>query len=296
MSISDDRRLKLWNTLERIRRSLDFSDAQMAELLGMTLKSFLKHRESLKPPLITSYVVLSDSLPISFEALMSGDIDYSMLRTQYRGKLNVLPEKYAQGAFSKRRTSANLLNFLGTFYGWELKDELLRRFQIHERVFDFPDEKISIRFLEDACAELGKLGFDEAKLYSVGLFSPVTNARGPVARALCQSQTVKELYDKAFAEVITRFDENCSYKITRLTKDSATVEAPLREEVQSALGQTHFGNSHICALRAGTGASLPRYAGFEDAIATETKCIHRGDPVCVYEFKFQTSAKRAKRA
>lgn len=282
-----------FDTLERIRSTIQLSNEDWAELLQLTPAGYqlLGLRDPCEiPDRVASD--LCDYVGITPEALQSGIIDFKTLAKQVSGNVSFVPERYSEGAFSKRRTSGHLLDLIEIRYGWRERLRLLRTFQVTDAIFADPDGRINLRFLSDLCAYLRGKGFSRDALAEMGQHSVVTNYAGPLGRHFRRLRNVQKAYESCFTEVINRYyDENFVYELVRMDEHSCTVECRYRPEVLDATRSRAPGNEGTCSTRAGAFASIPGYLDLPYAKVTESSCIHRGDPLCRYEIDFDMAVR-----
>ncbi len=258
-----------------------------SDQLGMTPQGYGQLRTNPKAVSIDTVLRLSERLDVSFEALITGHIDYSLIAAQQGGQPTALPERYATAAFSKRRTSIHLLEYLSKRYSPELKQHILRHFQLNEAVFSDPDAEISVRFLIDLCAYLRNLGFSEDELLAMGAYSVVTNRNTALAEKLASAASPLELHELFTTDVVSKYYErNFEYRILQGSAHTCIIEVRPRQELVQALGTHKPGNPSLCLLRAGSLATLTGYLHLPFSSIREISCTHRGDSACRYELDF----------
>ncbi|MCM2276784.1 MAG: hypothetical protein NDJ89_01755 [Oligoflexia bacterium] len=278
--------------IERARVALKTSTRDWAELLSLTEKEYQEGLRGAREFPERSIEELAEHLGLTPENLRSGRIDFRALEKHAAGNLGYLPERYTDAAFSRRRTSSHLLEFLDIHYGWRARVRALRRFQLTEQTFADPDARIGFRFLVDLCEYLGEQGFGPSKLLRMGKFSAVVNYHGPLGQAFRRYRDAREAFEGCFTELIGRYyDENFDYRLLHLSDDRCLIEAVPSQRLRDALHANRVGGPGICALRMGAFASIPAYLGLPDAHVTERACIHRGDSRCLHEIDFGAAAR-----
>lgn len=274
--------------LERIRVALDKPVGDWADELGL---KEIDYRDGLRENTLSVrgrfLLDLADTLKLSPEAIVSGKIDYRTLEISDPTASDALPEIYAHGAFSRRRTSSQLLDFLEVHYGWRMRSQILKHFGLNERIVAVPDGAISIRFLTDLCCYLIDHGFSEDALFKMGQYSVIANYASPLGRKFRESDGPKSLIESTFTEIVNQFfDKNFLYKLIELNDTSCTVEARLNPEASDTSKSGTIGSVLSCKTRGGTFSSLFGYLDLPYAKVTEKTCVHRGDPRCRYEIDF----------
>ena len=290
MGIPDSREVKLWETLDRVRKSMRLDRKGFADVLGMTHQQYESSWLKKKSLSVLEISRLLDSIPISFENLLKGKVDFKALDRQFVSGVSVLPERYSVGAFSRRRTCINLLAYLEKNYGENFTGDCLRQLQTPVDLFDDPDAMINIRFQSDLCEYLSRAGCQSSEFFKMGEYSVRTNAKSIIAKELSKQPTPRAMYEYLFTTLIGLYDENAFYKIIEITDTHLLAEVRPNPQVADALGSKVFGNPFVCGTRAGVGASFPAYMSLPKAEVKEIRCIHCGDPSCIYELDFSHAA------
>src|SRR4051794_25195032 len=108
----------LWRTLEKVRKTVEWSHSQLADHLGLTLREYHKFRVTGHPLSVTAIFNLANELGLNAEQLCFGQVDFETLLKHYvRADLAAVPERYSQGAFSRRRTSLHMVDFCDAHFG-----------------------------------------------------------------------------------------------------------------------------------------------------------------------------------
>jgi len=288
MSLREKNSTDLWQTLENIRVAIQATHDSFAEMMKLTPKEYAKFSKSRTSPSILHIFNLLEHVHLSFENVLTGRIDYGALAASHRSKdSGLLPEKYQIAAFSKARTIHHILKYLENFHGWRAAETVIRHFQIPMNILTNPDAPINVKMIAEIFEYTSKYFIHPSLLKTVGSFSRIANAGGPIEAALSKHANVKALYAHVFEDLITRFDENFKYSIESLKGNILKVGVVQKKEIAEALGQTQLSNEEACAIRSGIGASFTGYMGLSHAHAHESKCVHRGDTMCLYEFNFE---------
>lgn len=291
MSLHDSLKLPdIWETLYRVKQTLDFSDLEFADRLRLTQNQYLQAKNKTAPSMY-NIEALTEELGIDFEILIKGKIDYRALLARWNGNKQYIPEYYQLGAFSKKRTSMNILGYLETIHGWALKDRVLRHFQMHESAFLNPEDTISVNFVSDLTAHLAKWGFQDQDLVNMGRFSVIMN-KGSIGKDLVDCRRPEDIFEKIIFELSSRFDKNSIYDFKSFRKHTCIISATPNKDLYDILKIKTLGNVHTCASRKGVISSFPGYLDLQDANVKEVSCIHKGDQSCDYLIDFSAAAKQ----
>jgi predicted hydrocarbon binding protein len=290
------RDLKLWESLREIQDVLGSTEGELASLLGLSRSSYRRYRASGRSLPVESVFQLTDRLPIGFEKLMTGEIDFEALHEHSNGNLDYLPARYRDGDFSKRRTSVNALYFIENHLGPTAKKNLLKHFQVSAEAFRDPDRTINIHFITDVLNYLQRYGHQKESFVQIGRYSTDTNLRSHLAEVYAECRTPGEMYDKLINALIANYDENFQYRLTKLTSRNAVIRVYQKPETEAALKLKRYGCEPICWMRVGLTAALPRYNGLPEAVVNKTKCVFNGDECCEmeidYEFAYFAAVRR----
>ena len=286
MRVSSEAALKLWTTIEKARAAVNVDDTVFSELMGVSRKEYRLRRDVSDPITIDELITLSEFLNVSMEDLVRGNLDYAGLTAYHCGDFTYIPERYTEAAFSKKRTSINILSFLERNVGSDFKRSLLRSLRVHENVFRNPDEKINLRFLMDLTQELVKRHYEDEDFFQMGVYSSVVNRSSELGRLMAKQSDGKGVYSLAFDHLIHRYDENFDYQIISLSDTNVSIRSFPRTMVQDGLKLKRLGTRATCVARDGVAASFIRYIGLPTAKSTKSHCIHQGDSYCQFNYEF----------
>lgn len=284
---------QIWETVERIRRSLQLSHGAIASLLQMSPRLYWKYRRRKRPPSLHSFTDFALALRLSVDSVYAGNIDFRSLRLHFRGKRDYLPERYQCAAFSRRRTSVYLLDYIERFHGWRARDAILRRFQLTEELLSDPDGSINIRFLTDLCKYLRETGVPDHEFVRMGSYSVITNRNTPLGKLFASFRHPYVAYERLFSGLIGQYyDENFQYRLLRMNSSECLMEARQNQDVASALGLKALGSRQTCDARLGAMLSLPGYLSLPYSKARKLACQHEGDSTCRYFVDFSEARRR----
>jgi len=296
MRIRPENHLALWDKLLRLQSILGLDDILFADRLGLTLPHYRKLRTQEADIPTASAFALLDHLPVSFESLVRGSIDFDVLSAHLHGHLHSVPERYLQGAFSRKRTSIHLLSYIENFRGWRERDSILRHVQIHPSMLSNPEERINARLNSDISALLKQRGYSNQSLFEIGTFSTVVNLPGPIGKAVSHLTDARGLYEHMITQLASRFDENYHYQIHSLSLNHLDLRVRERQQAQDGLKMKKFSNTASCVVRSGVVAAFPNYINLPCASLRKISCLYEGDAECRYIFGFSGGAPNIPRA
>ncbi len=283
---------KVWEVISEIQSSLFLNHNQIAELLGFTGNHFCRLKAKRGPLPADRCLEFVKRLGIPYSALFNGSIDYRVLTRNYFNDEPELPHKYKVGAFGKRRTVINIIEYVAGIRGREYKKALLNHFQMRDDLFLDPNQNINNRFIVDLCDYLVKRGgFTEKDLFEMGKYSFTTNKNNHLGQALSLSPTPSAVYEQVIEDKkILHYDSNFHYIIQKMKKDFCIINIKDNEEVTNILKTKKLGSYYLSVAKAGVFASMPVYAGFDPSVVKILKCSHRGDSHCQIEITFNHQA------
>lgn len=294
MYLRREKCVNIWSVLEKIRVIMDAGHDQFADFLELTAKDYWKLRYSQQMPSANSIFKLLERIPVSFEALMSGNIDFNALRTQLEMGEPSLPEKYKQASHSRVRTLQAVLQYLEYHHGWAASENLIKNFQIPPQLLQNPDAKVNIRLIADVYDYVTRYYAHPGQIERIGALSYQINQRSPIGRVLSKEKTVVKAYEVTFGQLMPHFDENFHYSIQAMDQSVVKVSVEQNSIVAEALGLRHLSNVQGCGIRGAVGGSFSAYLGVSHSAFRETKCVHRGDAQCLYEFDIEKSERELK--
>ncbi len=230
---------------------------------------------------------VADFFEVRPEELLTGAVDFRGVAIRKGRGRKELPEAYSVAAFGKRRTTITSFDYIQERFGWKVRAELLRRFDLNEAILSDFTAPINMQFMTDVAEFLRRrhlLSYSE--FFRMGAHSPVGNRATLIGVSLSAARSLRETYEMLFDGLIRHFEQNTKYTIERLDDQGCTIEVISYPYVAEALGVRHLGNQSLCQLKAGFLASVPLYQDLPLAHVDETSCVHRGDATCRYELTF----------
>ncbi len=288
-SISDV--TKLWENIESIRWSLRFSHKDVADMLLLTLKEYETLKQ--KKAALSAKSIMNFTLQLEIDPLklIEGTIDIMALVQRRYSDRAYIPERYQVAAFSRRRTSIHILDYLNKRIGPKYVDSILWKFDLDRAAFTNPDLTINIRFLTDLCSHLHQHGASYDTFYQMGVNSTSVNKDSPFAILMRGSRSVLDAYDLQINHLSHFYDQNYNYRILFGDSTSVVIESTQRENVLNLLQTPSFGSTYVCTARSGVMAAMAGLMGLPVAHSQETHCIHRGDSACRYHVNFEEAAR-----
>ena len=281
----------IWVTIDKIKHTLGWSDTDLCDRLQVTAKQLFEEKKLLLSPRLTPITRLTDSLGISIDAIVTGNIDFHALAAHATGNLKQLPERYSVAKFSKIRTSIHILDFIENQLGWQAKKSIYNHFQINEAMFTSPESTVNFLMPSDICKFIGeKFKASLHQLQNIGAHSAIVNKNSVVGRVASKFKDPKALYENFFQVMVHQlYEKNQRYRILKLTRQNCLVETNFREEVKESLKTNRLGNEFACAAIGGSMASIPGYLDLSYSQVTKVDCIHRGGGSCKYFIDFSVA-------
>lgn len=285
MSSSKDPRL--WKVLDRIKKVLELDEKDFAEFLQLRPNQYEKARSQNREVSARSIIALSKQINLGYDQIMTGSIDFRTLSKHFKGEKGVLPKKYSVAAFSKRRTSIYMMDFVEKHYGWEERLAILNRFQMNETLLSNPDEHINLRFPMDICDYLMQYKMAHDELIEIGMNSSKSGLSPIVAGKLKEAKWVGEVYEQMCYEILGKYyEQNYNYRLSNLNRDGCIFVGQPNPMAAELLRLKHVGNPAICLVRQGVIAAMPQLGGRPLSEVRKISCVHEGDAECRFEVRF----------
>jgi hypothetical protein len=279
---------KIWDVIERISTTLDLKDSELADLLLLTRRELLKHRESKKDLPMNKLFNLSERLNVGFDLIVTGKIDYQAMAHHFFGDNEYLPEKYSNCKLGRRSSSIMILDFIENNFGWKERQSILRHFQLNEAIFANPNDPISFSFNTELIDYIVKYKIDKSYLPLIGTQSFLKYNPAAVKKELVGCADVGEIYERFCDHIIGKyFEKNFQYKIEKMNKDGCIVIATPNRELIENLKTDTPGTSLTSLYRLGIASIYPSIIGLPQATAKQTASIYDGDPYIRYEINYE---------
>lgn len=278
-------------TLEHLRANSNLSSTEWYELLEVNWHDY----QGLKANSLTlsenSVQNISDYFKLKPEQILNGNIDFKELTLRMEQGPKDLPQIYSKAAFGRQRTSITSLDFVEHFGGWRLRSDTIKKMGVSETVMLDPFASISMKFITDLCSYLERRQFQKKDFFNMGAYSFVSNSNSVIGKILSEMPNSAVAYDFFFNECLKLFEQNCNYTVTKMGKNELTIEYVTNPDVAAESGVRHLGNKHVCQLKSGFIAMIPRYLDLPPAKINKLTCVHCGDPVCTLEIDISDANK-----
>lgn len=278
--------LKTKDTLARIQSTLCLEDEEFSDFLEINPRQLERFRLEQRQIPLSAFMRLSERLNLNLEDLYHGRINYAALDVRFHKNELYIPEGYTVGAGSRFWTVINILNYIESKYGWHLRLQALRHFQLSERFLISPDRKINFRFMTDLLTYLSTQVMPGGNFFHTGQNIAGTFKKPELLKDLWEQRHFKNLYEVFFKKTIGFIDRNYFYKINYLRDTECEIRMVVNQDISESMKWKNPGSFNTCTYRAGVLSSVPHYLGLASATVHKTSCIHRGDTICSYHIKF----------
>lgn len=273
----------LVNTVERLRSVSHLNDNDWFDLLQLSWKKYQQFKVGLLNLPDHSLSNLTDFFGISADSFLNDNLDFKNIAIRMdTTKRPAVDDYYMVAPSSRRRTTINSINFLEHSYGWRLRHDVLKNFNVKEEALLDPFAQISMRLITDICAYLKKRNFSSQDFYAMGAFAMAANRNSLLGKTLLQMDSIQEIYHYLFNEMIFLFEANSSYSYQRTSPTEGVLTMKSIGDIANELGVVYLGNDAICELKRGFCASVPAYHGLNFAKVIHTECEHRGYKACKF--------------
>ena len=277
------------DTLERLRLTANLNSQQWFDILQLSWNNYQQMKLGHLIPSDKIAERVADYFNISTEAVLAGQIDYRSVGLRFDSSSLVLPEAYSKAAYGRKRTSITSVHFLEVYAGWRLRLDALRKLCVSESMLQDPFAPISMKFITDLCDYLHRRQFQKMDFFAMGAYTYEANQQTLVAKLFSELPSAKDAYEFFFNECMKLFEQNCVYTITQISDSNLTVEFLTNPDVGAESGLRHLGSAHVCQVKSGLIANIPRYLGLPASRVKEVACVHCGDDVCRLEVDFSVA-------
>lgn len=278
----------LWDTLERIRFTLNLGHSAFAQLLALTEKEYWALRKKRKEPSISSTIELTKNLNIGFDSLILCQFDEKTLERHFYGEKDHLPEKYRVGAFSKRITVVPLLNFIQDHFGLQDRSLILREFQLTNAAFLDPNAPINLRFAIDLGNYVLKYQNNPDLLVEMGKYSVSTHKNTIISQLLTEESSLPLVFEKMATEITPKMIEsNYQWRIESSSDQILRIRGTPSLDLQNYHPKEYVFSQVACLIRSGVIGSIPSYLNLPSLPVKKTACISQGDPHCRFEVNLE---------
>ena len=237
---------------------------------------------------MTSIFELCGELHLDPRNLIEGNIDFELLERQHFGDATAIPDRFTRCAFSRRRTTQRLVNFLDQFGSPEATDAALRKLQIRRAAFSDPNAPTNVLLSVELTKELTRQGATPGIFRELGYQSARSKSYAVISEQIKRCGSISEAFDLRVNHLAEKLEDgNCVYRLLSMNHGEAKIEVREKKSVLDALNVRHLGDLFTCALKTGTLAAVTTYLGLPASKVTETHCVHRGDPACILVANFE---------
>lgn len=282
------------NTVEQLQATSHLPEDQWLDLLEMTWKEYYSFRAGQSELGRKSLENLSSFFDLSLPQLVEGEIDFRNLSINKAPKDSHIPEQYLVGAHGRLRTTITSLEFLEKKYGWRLKSDVLKKFDLFESNLQDAFAPISIRLITEICDYLYKRQFTADDFYQMGVYSYEGNKHTLLSQIYSEIHSFKDAFQALFTHVMPLFEQNCAYHFEFLKDGNGLVTVQSNPDVAAALKVKALGSPHTCQLKGGIWASTALYFGLDLPKVSHLRCEHKGDGICEYLVDFSACKPRDK--
>ncbi len=281
------RQKQLTRYLLKTTDTLEWKEQELIERLEITSAEWEKIVTGRRYVLIDEFCRLAESLEVNLDDFYNEKLSLSELKRRMTvGPDHFLPEKYMLAQQSRMRTSASLLDFIGLRHGPLARQRILRKLQVSEAMVENREQMVNMGFFIDICDTVKSYGCSDDFLVEMGGFSSTSNRNSSFAREFEKLSGPKEVYESLVDTLGVHFEKNHQYSIGKLTSSLCDIRSRPNPAVLEALKAKKLGSKNSCLARQGVATSFALYHGHRNVVVEETKCIHRGDPECVYRVKW----------
>ncbi len=266
-----------WKNLERIKNVLTKSDREFAKFLEISYGQYLKCKKNQVFLPLGCIYQCAEKLNFYYTDLLYDNFSLQSVVNTINNGQN-LDEKYSHATYSTLRPFKNVLTYLEKEKGEQAKINLLRKFQISDKILNQPDQKTNIHLLTDAVRYLrATYQLSELDLISIGRMTP--NANKDFEIGLSTKKNAPEVVEFFLDEYAHLFDKNYTYSIEQLSNNQSIIQALPNKNVVEELGLkfSEFGSEDVCLTRMGVLSSImwPKFKKYADV--QKISSIYSGD-------------------
>lgn len=279
-------------TLERLRVTTNTTSSEWFDILQLSWTDYQLIKLGRVIPTETLTDRVAKHFNLNGRDVLAGNINYSALALKIEENDSTeLPETYSKAAFGRMRTSISSVNFLEESVSWRLRLDAIRKLKVSESALRNPFAPISMKFITDLCEYLRQRQFRNGDFFAMGAYTFEANNQTLISKFFAEISNPKEAYEFFFNDCMKLFEQNCNYTVTKTSDASLTLEYITNPDVAAETGIRHLGSNHVCQVKMGVAAVIPRYLGLPSAKVKEVACVHLGDSACRLEVDFSQALK-----
>ncbi len=273
-------------TIEHLQATSQLSEEHWLDLLQMSWKDYFEFRAGQKEVDFKTWENLAAYFDVAPEKILSGEIDYRSLSVSKTPKNIQMPDQYLVSPHGRLRSTITSIDFLEYKYGWRLRSDVLKKFNLYEPQLQDAFAPISIRLITEICDYLHKRQFKPDDFFQMGAYSYNGNQNSLLPKLYSEIGSLKDTFEFIVKNVMPLFELNCHYTFEVLKDGTGLITMKSNPEIAAALNVKHLGSPHLCHLKGGIWASTALYLGLNLPKVTHPKCEHRGDGICHYHLDF----------
>ncbi|MGZ5280634.1 MAG: 4-vinyl reductase [Pseudobdellovibrionaceae bacterium] len=278
--------LRLRDSIERLQAISQLNESDWLDLLQMTWTEYYSFRSGFEKLPYQAAERIADHFEIKPLELFIHRVDFIRI-AKLRTRLPLqIPHRYQVAAYGRMRSTITSIESLEKNFGWRLKNDVIKAFELHEPALMDPFAPISIQLITDICEYLHRRQFSEKDFFNMGAYSYEGNRDSLIASYYSELSGFQEGF-YAFANVLVPlFEKNCTYEFKM--NDAVTGQMIVRSnpDIAAELKIKTLGSPHVCHLKAGIFASICSYFNMTMPKVTHPECEHRGDSACRFVFDF----------
>lgn len=276
----NDQTLTFVDNIERLRSISYLDEKDWLDLIQMTWKNYQQFKMGLRPLSNKTLDSLSDFSGINQDSLLGGNINFKKLAISLEKNALGLPEPYLESSYSRRRTTITSIEFIEKAFGWRLKQDVLKYFNVRESALQDPYALINVKLITQICDYLKMRQFNDIDFFMMGAYSAIGNKNSLLEKTFKPMKSVQDVLHFLINEMTPLFEVNSTYNYTQISQHEGVMTMKSVPEIANELGVKFLGNPAICLLKSGICASAPSYIGLPFAKVKHTTCEHRGDDAC----------------
>ena len=284
---------RLKTTLFRIQMTLQMTDPQMSDLLGMNSDSYQSFQNGKGELELTHLKSLEKSISLSLDLIFSGAIDYTSLANRIiHGEISI-PERYNQ-PHQQLALKASLLNcvrYVAHVFGKDYSLRLFSRLQVRPDYLRSSSKWISPLLQLDYFRLLEKEGLNYNIGLEMGRFAAPALARIPRISDAVRRASISEFFECLFVQRPIAFDRLFEYRIQALDSSSCTFEIIPQAEKNDLFHGEISDCSFFCQYKIGLFSSLVTLFFLQKKNFTELSCWFKGDSCCQFKIEWDPTLK-----
>jgi hypothetical protein len=278
--------LRLIDSIERLQALSRLNESDWLDLMNVSWAEYDSFRAGLDRLPYAAFEKVADYFELATVDLFIHKIDFRDIAQRQTPRHARLPDRFLAGAYGRLRSTIGAIESLEKNYGWRLKHDVLRQFQLFEPSLMNPFAPVSIRLMTEICEYLHHRQFSERDFFNMGTYAYDSDRESLIGSIYRELTNFREAF-KVFATVLMPlFGQNCSYGFQMKDEHTGVLVMRSNPDIAAELRLKVLGSPHICQVKAGSWASLLFYFQMTLPQVTHPECEHRGDAACKFVFDF----------